>query len=91
MWVQTKPAYDDLHIDVVAQHGRDERKDEELLESLDEVDAESLAGLKQKALDMDDDMPDTSSFGIGSVSPQDFSGEEPEADSTVERSAAKEV
>ena len=52
---------------------------------------ESLAGLKQKALDMDDDMPDTSSFGIGSVSPQDFSGEEPEADSTVERSAAKEV
>ena len=91
MWVQTKPAYDDLHIDVVAQHGRDERKDEELLESLDEVDAESLAGLKQKALDMDDDMPDTSSFGIGSVSPQDFSGEEPEADSTVERSAATEV
>lgn len=34
MWVQTKPAYDDLHIDVVAQQGRDERKDEELLESL---------------------------------------------------------
>lgn len=37
LWIQTKPAYDDLHIDVVAQHGRDDRKDVELLENLDDA------------------------------------------------------
>ncbi|KFI68814.1 DUF3027 domain-containing protein [Bifidobacterium magnum] len=33
IWIQTKPAYDDLHIDIVAQRAREERSDVELMES----------------------------------------------------------
>ncbi|WP_052824731.1 DUF3027 domain-containing protein [Bifidobacterium animalis] len=92
MWVQTKPAYDDLHIDVVAQQGRDERKDEELLESLDEIDAESLAELKQKTLSTNDDPSDVNAFSVESVPPQDSSdAQEPEGGSTAEPPAAAEI
>ncbi|NEG90564.1 DUF3027 domain-containing protein [Bifidobacterium aerophilum] len=36
LWVQSKPAYDDLHIDVVAQAPREERDQVELIERLRE-------------------------------------------------------
>lgn len=36
LWVQSKPAFDDLHIDVVAQKPRDEHGEVELLERLGE-------------------------------------------------------
>ncbi|NMM99926.1 hypothetical protein G1C96_0504 [Bifidobacterium sp. DSM 109958] len=36
LWVQSKPAFDDLHIDVVAQRPRDEHGEIELLERLGE-------------------------------------------------------
>ena len=32
LWIQTKPAYDDMHIDIVAQSTREERGEVELLE-----------------------------------------------------------
>lgn len=41
LWVQSKPAYDDLHIDVVAQAPREERVQVELLE--EELDEEAEA------------------------------------------------
>lgn len=34
MWIQSKPAFDDLHIDVIAQAPRDERGEVELIEKL---------------------------------------------------------
>lgn len=34
MWIQSKPAFDDLHIDVIAQAPRDERSEVELIEKL---------------------------------------------------------
>ena len=37
LWIQTKPAYDDVHIDIVAQSPREERGDVELIETV--VDA----------------------------------------------------
>lgn len=40
LWIQTKPAYDDVHIDVVEQSSREERADIELLEQLDEREIE---------------------------------------------------
>lgn len=36
LWVQSKPAYDDLHIDVIAQKPRDERGVVEAIEQLDD-------------------------------------------------------
>ncbi|NMM96867.1 hypothetical protein G1C98_1603 [Bifidobacterium sp. DSM 109960] len=36
LWVQSKPAYDDFHIDVIAQKPRDERGAVEAIEQLDE-------------------------------------------------------
>lgn len=36
LWVQSKPAYDDLHIDVIAQKPRDERGAVEAIERLDD-------------------------------------------------------
>lgn len=36
MWVQTKPAYDNVHIDILAQSKRDERADVELMEEYGE-------------------------------------------------------
>ncbi|WEV47758.1 DUF3027 domain-containing protein [Bifidobacterium sp. ESL0690] len=38
LWVQSKPAFDDLHIDIIAQAPREERGQVELIESIDEED-----------------------------------------------------
>ncbi|WEV70083.1 DUF3027 domain-containing protein [Bifidobacterium sp. ESL0775] len=38
LWVQSKPAFDDLHIDIIAQAPREERGQVELIESIDEDD-----------------------------------------------------
>lgn len=38
LWVQSKPAYDDVHIDVIAQSPREERGQIELLEEASEAD-----------------------------------------------------
>ncbi|WEV63392.1 DUF3027 domain-containing protein [Bifidobacterium sp. ESL0732] len=38
LWVQSKPAFDDLHIDIIAQAPREERSQVELIESIDEDD-----------------------------------------------------
>ncbi|KAA8818007.1 DUF3027 domain-containing protein [Bifidobacterium rousetti] len=37
LWVQSKPAFDDLHIDIVAQRPREDRSQIELLESQDDT------------------------------------------------------
>ena len=41
LWVQSKPAYDDMHIDVIAQSPREERSQVELLEEASEVDIDN--------------------------------------------------
>ena len=41
LWVQSKPAYDDMHIDVIAQSPREERGQVELLEEASEVDIDN--------------------------------------------------
>lgn len=38
LWVQSKPAFDDLHIDIIAQAPREERGQVELIESIDDED-----------------------------------------------------
>ncbi|PLS29028.1 DUF3027 domain-containing protein [Bifidobacterium parmae] len=38
LWVQSKPAYDDLHIDIIAQKPREERAQVEILEQEEPVD-----------------------------------------------------
>ncbi|WEV71853.1 DUF3027 domain-containing protein [Bifidobacterium sp. ESL0790] len=41
LWVQSKPAFDDLHIDIIAQKPREERGQVELIEALDGDDADA--------------------------------------------------
>ena len=41
LWVQSKPAYDDMHIDVIAQSPREERGQVELLEEASEADIDN--------------------------------------------------
>ncbi|KFI58916.1 hypothetical protein BGLCM_1213 [Bifidobacterium gallicum DSM 20093 = LMG 11596] len=43
LWVQTKPALDDLHIDIIAQNPREERGDVELMERLAEDEVQEAA------------------------------------------------
>ena len=38
LWVQSKPAFDDMHIDIIAQAPRDERGSVELIEQLSSDD-----------------------------------------------------
>lgn len=44
LWIQSEPAYDDLHIDVVAQSAREERGEVELIEHLDQGLPKDLPG-----------------------------------------------
>lgn len=56
LWIQTKPAYDDVHIDIVAQIPREERGDVELIETV--VDAKRHDGAHdgtKSATDVADD------------------------------------
>lgn len=50
LWVQSKPAFDDLHIDVVAQKPRDERGQIEMLE---EIVSDAREGAREDADEID--------------------------------------
>lgn len=70
LWIQTKPAYDDVHIDIVAQSPREERGDVELIETVvdakkhghEDAAAQTVAVLRDEerraAQDADVPMPD---------------------------------
>ncbi|WEV58346.1 DUF3027 domain-containing protein [Bifidobacterium sp. ESL0728] len=53
LWVQSKPAFDDLHIDIIAQAPREERGQVELIESIDED--EDVADTESEESDETDD------------------------------------
>ncbi|RSX48807.1 DUF3027 domain-containing protein [Bifidobacterium castoris] len=44
LWIQTKPAYDDVHIDIVAQSPREERGEVELIETIVDAKRHGVAG-----------------------------------------------
>ena len=84
LWVQSKPAFDDLHIDIIAQAPRDERGSVELIERLsvdeddnpnDEEEA-SEADIEANTVDDDANQEDV----LEHTAPQD----EPEVEATVE-------
>ncbi|MBB2954695.1 hypothetical protein FHX77_000075 [Bifidobacterium commune] len=53
LWIQSKPAFDDLHIDIISQAPREERDQVELIEALDvDVTCESVED-EQKATESD--------------------------------------
>lgn len=84
LWVQSKPAFDDLHIDIIAQAPRDERGSVELIErlSVDEGDnpndEEEASEADIEANTVDDDA--TQEEVLEHTAPQD----EPEVEATVE-------
>ena len=84
LWVQSKPAFDDLHIDIIAQAPRDERSSVELIErlSVDESnnpnDEEEASEADIEANTVDDDA--NQEEVLEHTAPQD----EPEVESTVE-------
>lgn len=84
LWVQSKPAFDDLHIDIIAQTPRDERGSVELIERLsvdegdnpnDEEEA-SEADIEANTVDDDANQEEV----LEHTAPQD----EPEVEATVE-------
>ncbi|WP_430492989.1 DUF3027 domain-containing protein [Bifidobacterium catenulatum] len=84
LWVQSKPAFDDLHIDIIAQAPRDERGSIELIEQLsvdegdnpnDEEEA-SEADIEANTVDDDANQEEV----LEHTAPQD----EPEVEATVE-------
>lgn len=84
LWVQSKPAFDDLHIDIIAQAPRDERSSVELIERLsvdegnnpnDEEEA-SEADIEANTVDDDANQEEV----LEHTAPQD----EPEVEATVE-------
>ena len=84
LWVQSKPAFDDLHIDIIAQAPRDERSSVELIErlSVDESnnpnDEEEASEADIEANTVDDDA--NQAEVLEHTAPQD----EPEVEATVE-------
>lgn len=84
LWVQSKPAFDDLHIDIIAQAPRDERGSVELIErlSVDESnnpnDEEEASEADIEANTVDDDA--NQEEVLEHTAPQD----EPEVEATVE-------
>lgn len=91
LWVQSKPAFDDLHIDVIAQSPRDERGSVELIERLsadDDVnpnDEEDASEEDIEANTIDDDATQDE------VSEHAASDDEPEVEATVDLGADDEV
>ena len=96
LWVQSKPAFDDLHIDIIAQAPRDERSSVELIERLS-VDESNNPNDEEEASEADieantvDDGANQEEV-LEHTAPQD----EPEVEATVklgddEDSEVKEV
>ena len=90
LWVQSKPAFDDLHIDIIAQAPRDERGSVELIEQLsanedgnpnDEEEA-SEADIEANTVDDDANQEEV----LEHTAQQD----EPEVESTVDLSDDEE-
>ena len=84
LWVQSKPAFDDLHIDIIAQAPRDERGSVELIERLS-VDEDDNPNDEEEASEADieantvDDGANQEEV-LEHTAPQD----EPEVEATVE-------
>ena len=84
LWVQSKPAFDDLHIDIIAQAPRDERSSVELIERLS-VDESNNPNDEEEASEADieanpvDDAANQEEV-LEHTAPQD----EPEVEATVE-------
>ena len=84
LWVQSRPAFDDLHIDIIAQAPRDERSSVELIEQLS-VDEDGNPNDEEEASEADieantvDDGANQEEV-LEHTAPQD----EPEVEATVE-------
>lgn len=61
LWIQTKPAYDDMHIDIVAQVTREERGEVELLEGANEANDSGEANAQEDAASAESTEPAESS------------------------------
>ncbi len=91
LWVQSKPAFDDLHIDIIAQSPRDERGSVELIERLsadDDVnpnDEEDASEEDIEANTIDDDATQDEVFEHAA------SEDEPEVEATVDLGVDDEV
>lgn len=67
LWVQSKPAYDDFHIDVIAQKPRDERGAVEVIEQLDDDSQDSDEATEEDILANTE--PDTGDDGPNETQP----------------------
>ena len=88
LWVQSKPAFDDLHIDIIAQQPRPERGQVEFIEDLEDESKDENEDLATE-LDIEENTEiDAESEDVASntVEPD----EEPELEAVVDLAAASE-
>lgn len=91
LWVQSKPAFDDLHIDIIAQAPREERGQVELIESIDEdddaEDTESEESDEDEVDDTDDETAtenDIAEHAVpGSLDDDDDESDDDDEDETI--------
>lgn len=85
LWIQSKPAFDDLHIDVIAQTPREEHDEVDLIEQLRNTNAEQAA-------DDDASETDVSTEATELVEePSDAEAVEDSSEQTAEEEAAEET
>ncbi|RSX53147.1 hypothetical protein D2E25_1120 [Bifidobacterium goeldii] len=85
LWIQSKPAFDDLHIDVIAQTPREEHDEVDLIEQLHNTDAEQPA-------DDDASETDTATETAELIEvPSDAEGAEESSEQTAEEAAGEEA
>ncbi|MBW3080615.1 DUF3027 domain-containing protein [Bifidobacterium saguinibicoloris] len=84
LWVQSKPAFDDLHIDIIAQQPREEREPVELIEQADaEDDNDTDVATEQDIEENTEIDADSKDVADNTVEPDD----EPELEAVVDLAA----
>ncbi|MBT1180441.1 DUF3027 domain-containing protein [Bifidobacterium sp. CP2] len=84
LWVQSKPAFDDLHIDIIAQQPREEREPVELIERADaEDDNDTDVATEQDIEENTEIDADSKDVAENTVEPDD----EPELEAVVDLAA----
>ena len=71
LWVQSKPAFDDLHIDIIAHAPREESPEVELIERINDRDEDEATDEDIDAnVTAEDDLDETEETGVTAEQPQ---------------------
>jgi hypothetical protein len=86
LWVQSEPAFDDLHIDVVAQAPREERSEVELIEKLTDTDDLEPAATDARSEEHRDAIGETDAAAASDANAAELQGTAPLSETSGEAS-----